>query len=84
MEAELPVATTTPCAVSPGTKQICADIVNELGVEEAPPREGKAEKGINDTEEEKQSLVNRVVFLTNKTAELLVGRSDKPLRMVMS
>ena len=52
-------------------------------MEEAPPKNGRAEKGINDAEEEKPSLVDRVVFLRNKTAELLVGRSDKPLRMVM-
>ena len=82
--AELPLASASPCAVSPGTKQLCADIMNELGVEEAPLKVGEADNGINGTEEKKQSLVDRVVFLRNKSAELLVGRNDKPLRMVMN
>ena len=80
--AELPLATATPCAFSPSTKQICADIVHDLEVASLKP--GEADKEAKKTVVEKQPLVDRVVLLRNKTAELLVSRSDKPLRMIMN
>ena len=83
--AELPVGAATPGAASPDTNQICTDSVNELGAEGALAKEEKAGKeGDEVAEEEKQSLVDRVVFLRNRTAELLVCRADKPLRLVMN